>query len=98
MLRGVDLGAPVIMAIANETTLFVGAPVTVIKRKRARSMLSDYDRANIGNLIAGKGNWFTAKLLRLCAEADPQNLERLRKGFPEEVRAYLEWRDGPATT
>ena len=56
-------------------------------------MLSDYDRANIDNLIAGKGDWFTARLFRLMAHADPQNLERLRKGFPEEIEAYLKWRD-----
>ncbi len=60
------------------------------------SALSDYDRAHIGDLVAGSGTWFTANLLRLCAHADAQNLERLRLGFPEAVQAYLDWREGRA--
>jgi hypothetical protein len=56
-------------------------------------MISPYDKANIGEIIvAGKGDWFTAHLLRLCAKADPVNLERIRRGFPEVVEAFEEWR------
>jgi hypothetical protein len=59
-------------------------------------VISDYDRANIGKIIKGNGDWFTAQLLRLCAKADKQNLERIRKGFPEEVAAYQKWQSDPA--
>lgn len=51
-------------------------------------MISPYDRANISSILAGEGDWFTAKLLRLIAKADSSNKERLRLGFPEEVEAY----------
>lgn len=54
-------------------------------------MLSDYDRENIGAIIAGHGDWFTAHLLRLIAKADMHNRERLRWGFPEVVDAFEEW-------
>ncbi len=50
--------------------------------------MSDYDKANIRRIIMGHGDWFTAQLIRLCAKADPENLERLRMGFPEVVSAY----------
>lgn len=55
-------------------------------------MISDYDRANIGRILAGAGTWFTAELLRLCAHADAENLERIRAGFPDVVEAYEAWR------
>ena len=54
-------------------------------------MLSDYDKAHVQDILNGQGDWFTAQLLRLCAKADAFNLERLRKGFPEEVAAYENW-------
>lgn len=57
-------------------------------------MISDYDRAHIADIIAGDGDWFTAKLLRLIAKADLANRERIRRGFPEEVRAFEEWQLG----
>jgi len=56
-------------------------------------MMRDFDREHIGELIAGHGDWFTAQLLRLIAKADFENMAKLRLGFPEEVAAYLEWRD-----
>jgi hypothetical protein len=57
--------------------------------------LSEHDRKNIGGLIAGRGDWFSARLLRLIAKADRTNLERLRLGFPEHVAAFEAWRDEP---
>ena len=54
-------------------------------------MLSQFDRENMDLIMSGGGDWFTAKLLRLCQKADPVNLERLRAGFPAEVRAYEAW-------
>lgn len=58
--------------------------------------LSDYDRRHIGSLVAGEGTWFTAKLLRLMAEADDEHRARIALGFPEEVAAYEAWRRGDA--
>jgi hypothetical protein len=60
--------------------------------------MNRYDRENIGNLVAGEGDWFTAKLLRLIAKADASNRERLRLGFPDEVAAYDAWAHGPYLT
>lgn len=48
--------------------------------------LSAYDRANVGHILRDpKLDWFTAKLLRLIADADEHHRELLTKGFPEEV-------------
>jgi len=57
-------------------------------------VISDFDRARMADIVAGMGDWFTAQLLRLCAKADDENLAKLRLGFPEEVQAYLDWREG----
>jgi hypothetical protein len=54
-------------------------------------MLSDFDRAHVGEILAGSGDWFSAELLRLIAKADPDNRAKLRLGFPEHVQAYLVW-------
>ncbi len=37
---------------------------------------------------------FKAALFEAIRLADPENLERLARGFPEEVAAFKEWRDG----
>jgi hypothetical protein len=57
--------------------------------------MSNYDQNNIGNILCGEGSWFTANLLRLISKADNNNLELIRKGFPEEVAAVETWRKGP---
>jgi hypothetical protein len=51
-------------------------------------VLSDYDRDNVGKILAGEGSWFSAQLLRLVMKADLQNRERLRHVFPEHVELY----------
>jgi hypothetical protein len=56
---------------------------------------SEYDRAHIGQILDGHGSWFSAHLIRLCAQADAVNLARLRMAFPGHVDAYLAWRDSP---
>lgn len=53
--------------------------------------LSDFDRRNIGPIMAGEGDWFSAVLLRLIAKADLANRSRLRLVYPEHVQAYEEW-------
>ena len=58
-------------------------------------VLSEYDRAHIGDIVAGHGDWFTAQIIRLCAKADMMNLERLRLEFPNEVAAYENWKNDP---
>jgi hypothetical protein len=57
--------------------------------------LSEYDRSHVGDAIAGRGDWFSARLFRLLAAADRENRERLRLAFPEHVAAFEAWRDGP---
>lgn len=54
-------------------------------------MVSAYDYENLDEIMNGHGDWFTAQLLRLCAKADAQNLERIRLGFPDVVAAYEDW-------
>jgi hypothetical protein len=54
-------------------------------------MISQYDRDNLEDILAGHGSWFTAQLLRLIAKADDSNRDRLRAGFPAEVEAYERW-------
>lgn len=54
--------------------------------------MSEYDKKNIEGILHGEGTWFTAQLLRLIAKADSNNLEKIRKGFPEEVDALEEYR------
>jgi len=53
--------------------------------------LTEYDRKNIDFIMGGNGDWFTARLLHLCAKADASNLARLRTAFPEEVALYEAW-------
>lgn len=57
-------------------------------------MISEYDRANMADIIAGHGDWFSAQLLRLIAKADLENREKIRSAFPEHVEAYERWKDG----
>jgi len=57
-------------------------------------MLTDFDKAKISDIVAGHGDWFTARLLRLIAHADLTNLGKLRQVYPEEVEAIETWRKG----
>lgn len=55
--------------------------------------LSDYDRAHVHDIMAGKGDWFSAKLLRFIRDSQPdrRNLERLRAAYPDHVAAAEWW-------
>jgi len=57
-------------------------------------MITEYDVNNIDAILHDeKGyNWFTAKLLRLMAHSDSQNLEKLARVFPEEFLAFALWK------
>ena len=57
-------------------------------------MMSQWDKDNIEAIIHGHGDWFGAKLLRLIVKADSMNIEKLRLGFPEEVKIVEAWRRG----
>ena len=50
--------------------------------------LSDYDKAHVGDILAGQGDWFSARLLRalndLLPYADEMNEYKLRSTWPEE--------------
>jgi hypothetical protein len=41
------------------------------------------------------GNYFTCDLIKLIAKADPENLQKIRKGFPIEVAAWEAWTADP---
>ena len=56
--------------------------------------LTDYDNDNIGPIIRGRGDWFTAHLLRLIARADTPNKEKLAQVFPKEVAAVQTFQTG----
>lgn len=56
--------------------------------------LSQFDRVHLGDIIAGQGDWFSARLMRLIAHADAENRERLRLAFPDHVEAYEKWYNG----
>lgn len=45
--------------------------------------------------LGGSTDSFTGMLLHLIAKADPFNLNRLRRAFPEEVRAWQIWMEAP---
>lgn len=55
----------------------------------------------IGDLalcLGGSENSFTGGLLKLIAKADPVNRERLRAGFPRQVKAWELWMATDAPT
>jgi len=52
------------------------------------------DSLAIGEILAGRGSWFGARLLRLIAKADPVNRDKLRKVYPAEVAAVERFQKG----
>ena len=54
-------------------------------------MIRDFEE--VDEALGGGGSWFSAKLIRLIADADESNRNRLREGFPAEV-AFVERRLG----
>jgi hypothetical protein len=56
--------------------------------------LTDYDNDNIGPIIRGRGDWFTARLIRLIARADTSNKKKLAQVFPKEVAAVQTFQTG----
>lgn len=54
-------------------------------------MISEHDRTHVQEILVGSGTWFNAQLLRLINKADEDNIELLRKVFPDVVEAYEDW-------
>ena len=59
-----------------------------------RSKPSEYDKAHVGQILRGEGDWFGAMLLRLIHKADADNLEALREVYPEHVEIFEAWQEG----
>ena len=60
-------------------------------------MMSGMDKSEVGEALLGHGTDFDSKLVRLTADADSVNRERLRRGFPEivsRVEKHLKVRRG----
>jgi hypothetical protein len=56
--------------------------------------ISEWDRTHVFEIVEhGHGDWFGAQLLRLIKKADAENRERLRKGFPEAVKAFEKYEE-----
>jgi hypothetical protein len=56
------------------------------------STISEYDKGNIGAILGGMGDWFSARLLRLLQSCDYDNFETLRTVYPDHVEALEAWR------
>jgi hypothetical protein len=50
-------------------------------------VLSDFDKANIDQILSGHGDWFTAYLIRYIGGVDPESRRAVARGFPNEVAA-----------
>lgn len=58
----------------------------IVMKSSLRTALKEVERWQISG-----GSNFTIKLIELIAKADNENKERILKGFPEVVCAYLLW-------
>ena len=56
--------------------------------------MTEYDKENIGEILAGHGTWFTAKLLRLISSADKPTKHQMHLAFPKEVEAVHKFQTG----
>lgn len=57
-------------------------------------MLTDFDISNIDNIMAypKQYDWFNAKLLRLMADADLDNLAKLATVYPDVFYEFCRWK------
>jgi hypothetical protein len=53
--------------------------------------VSEYDRAHMGEIMMGEGDWFSAHLFRLMHRCDPTNFAKLQQVYPEHAQVYLDW-------
>lgn len=50
-----------------------------------------WERENLSDILGGKGTDFYCNLYRLISKGDSENREILKKSYPEQVNAVLEW-------
>jgi hypothetical protein len=50
-----------------------------------------YGTGDLARFLGGSEDSFTGLLIVLMQKADPGNLARIRKGFPQQVRAWEPW-------
>ena len=53
--------------------------------------LSDFDRSNVGEILAGHGDWWSADMLRLIKRSDRDHRNLLRRVVPVHVWAVEQW-------
>ena len=75
-----------IKAIGNMVNFQINKKLYIVQKACLKHALEEVVRwQNYG------GSNFTIKLLELISKADKYNKEKILKGFPEEVCAYLLW-------
>ena len=53
--------------------------------------LSQFDKENVGAILQGHGDWFSAQLLRLIARADWDNRAKIALVYPDHFKAWETW-------
>tara|TARA_R110002020_G_scaffold96030_2_gene230323 strand:+ start:317 stop:775 length:459 start_codon:yes stop_codon:yes gene_type:complete len=53
--------------------------------------VTPWERENLSDILGGKGTDFYCKLYRLISHGDGPNRAMLKKSYPEQVNAVLEW-------
>lgn len=56
--------------------------------------LTKYDISNIDRILSGTGDWFSANLIRLIAQADSVNARILARAYPMEFIQYCKYKYG----
>lgn len=76
---------------------FVAGALWAAAQHPARSTISDFDRAHVGDLLVDERRYtnYSAHLLRLIARADGFNREALRRVYPDHVEAFEAWEQSP---
>lgn len=82
---GVDLTHVLGASDQIETLFYV---INLIKHSPE---ISEFDRENVGAIISGEGDWFSAHLLRLIHASDVENQARLGALYPHHLAAYMAW-------
>ncbi len=53
--------------------------------------MNPFDKDNVESILDGRGDWFTACLLRLIIKADRENRIKLHMVYPEEVNCITDY-------
>ncbi len=68
---------------------------TTLRDNQLGLIMSQHDRENTGQLIDGRTDHFSAKLMQLIAKADTQQRRTLAVVYPDHVADYLKWLHTP---